>query len=313
MRRFIVVGAVVATAWLSTTSLVHAQEATEDAAARLSRIEDRIMMIERKLHSGGGKAAEGANTGMMADHEARLQSIEQESSKVYGEMEKVAHAIEELAKKVDLISKDMDLRLQDLEKNRAATPAPTADAPKAPDAAAEKPADAKANAKADEKAAPKADEKAAPKDAKPDSKEKPKADAKDKKAEIPADMKADDLYNQAYDYMSKSAFGTAEVWFKEFVARFPDHRRADNAYYWLGETYLVQNKPEDAVIAFSTGLKAFPKGEKAPDNLLKMGVAFERIGKPDMAKSAWEKLIRDFPKHASADRAKKRLESIKTN
>jgi TolA-binding protein len=75
--------------------------------------------------------------------------------------------------------------------------------------------------------------------------------------------------------------------------------------------HLVQDRAEDAVIAFSSGLKAFPTGSKAPDNMLKMGVAFERMGRKDLAKSTWEKLIKDFPNAASAANAKRRLDALK--
>ena len=247
-----------------------------DTQARLQRLENRMMALERRML---GTSGDSERSTMLADHEARIQALEAESSKIYGTAEEVGQAVTALAKKVELISSDIELRLQDLEQAKAngqLSPAPMK---------TQQHAD---NSKhADKEAAP------AP------------------KIEVPQGIDPEDMYKKAYDYMRKSAFGTAEAWFEAFIQRYPTHERAENAYYWLGEIYLVQKRPQDALVAFGNGIKNFPQGEKAPDSLLKMGVAFEQIGKPELAKTTWEKLTREYPRSRSAEGAKKRLENLK--
>jgi TolA-binding protein len=63
-------------------------------------------------------------------------------------------------------------------------------------------------------------------------------------------------------------------------------------------------------VTFAKGLKAFPKGSKASANLLKMGTAFDKLGKNEYAKSSWEKLLQDFPESAEADKARAGLERL---
>jgi tol-pal system protein YbgF len=119
------------------------------------------------------------------------------------------------------------------------------------------------------------------------------------------------LYNKAYAYLTATQYREAEAWLLEFTKRYPADVLADNAYYWLGESRLVQNNPAGAVQAFRDGLRALPKGAKAPDNLFKMGVALEQLKQPQLAKAAWEKLLKDFPTNPLAERAKARLAGLK--
>lgn len=268
----ILLSALLAASCLSVSTVSFAQT----DADRLENLETRLMGLERRATSGA--SADGAT--MLADHEARLQALETETSRVYGKAEEVSNAIEVLAKKVEMIAKDLELRLQDMEK--AISEGATAK-PAAPTAAA------KGGAKKRNDSAPAAPQVAS--------------------TPIPAEISADDMYQKSYDMMKAGSYADAEAWFKEFIARNPQHARSENAYYWLGEVYLVQNRAEEALVAFRDGIRAFPSGNKTADSLLKMGVAFEQIGKPDLAKTTWEKLVREFPNSASANSAKQRLSS----
>lgn len=267
----ILISALLAASCLSASTIAFAQSDTE----RLETLETRLMALERRATSG--TTADG--TTMMADHEARLQALENETSRVYGKAEEVGNAIEVLAKKVEMIARDLELRLQDIEKAVS-------------EGAAAKPA---APAKADPKK----------------RSEAPAAGAtKTASTPIPAEISADDMYQKSYDLMKAGSYADSEAWFKEFIARNPEHARTENAYYWLGEVYLVQNRPEEALVAFRDGIRAFPSGNKTADSLLKMGVAFQQIGKADLAKTTWEKLVREFPNSASANSAKQKLSAL---
>jgi tol-pal system protein YbgF len=128
---------------------------------------------------------------------------------------------------------------------------------------------------------------------------------------VPANISATTLYEKAYAYLTATQYQEAEAWLQEFIKRHPTDALADNAFYWLGESRLVQNNPAGAVQAFRDGLRAFPKGQKAPDNLFKMGVALEQLKQPQLAKAAWDKLVKDYPTNPLAERAKARLAGLK--
>lgn len=252
-----------------------AADNTVDVSKQLERIENRLIALERMVL---GESKVSGST-MLADHEGRIQAIEAESSKVYGIAEEVGNAVEVLANKVDLISKDIDLRLQDLEKAAA-------DGSFAPKAASTTPA------------------------AEKKTESKPVATKAESVADVPANISADELYKNAYGYMKKASFPTAQAWFEAFIQRFPNDDKTQNAYYWLGEVHLVQKQPQDALVAFGQAVKGFPNGDRTADSLLKMGVAFQDIGKDSLARTTWEKLVRDFPDSGAASSAKKRLEGL---
>ncbi len=135
----------------------------------------------------------------------------------------------------------------------------------------------------------------------------PQASADD----IPANLSAEEQYNRAYAYLTAADYPKAQKWFEDFVKKHPTDKLGDNAWYWLGEVYLVENNPTDAVKAFKNGLTNFPKGAKAPANLLKMGVALQQLKQPQLAKGAWDKLTKDYPRSVEAAKAKDYLLTLK--
>ena len=60
-----------------------------------------------------------------------------------------------------------------------------------------------------------------------------------------------------------------------------DHELAGNAQYWYAETFRIRQLYTDAASAYLEGYQKYPKGEKAPINLLKLGVSMVQIGEKD--------------------------------
>ena len=70
---------------------------------------------------------------------------------------------------------------------------------------------------------------------------------------------------------------------------------ASNAQYWLGETFYARGKYMEAASAFADGYKRYPKGAKAVDELLKLGMSLARANQKPNACVALAQLDRDFP------------------
>lgn len=308
MRKSVI--ALAFTATLFTPLIASAQD-----AAYVEKLERRLMALEQKIYNlpapTEGAAAPAQNNAMLADFEARLQSLEEESGKVYGAVEELGNTVEKFAKKMEMISKDFDLRLQDIEKEleEGAVAAKSAPAPTSAPVSADKAALAKNYEKMTDRVSAKAKgaAKVAPKAAAVAAKS---VKAAASLSGFPEDMSAKDHYDAAYKLIVATKYKDAEAAMNLFLSRHGDDELADNAYYWLGEVYLVQNMPEKAVITFSKGLAKFPKGQKSAGNLLKMGVAFKQMKKNDFAKSSWSKLLNDYPESPEAEKAKKELEKL---
>ena len=68
---------------------------------------------------------------------------------------------------------------------------------------------------------------------------------------------------------------------KEFIDKNKDNELAGSAQYWYGETFRIRQLYTDAATAYLEGYQKYPKGEKAPINLLKLGVSMIQIGEKD--------------------------------
>ena len=80
-------------------------------------------------------------------------------------------------------------------------------------------------------------------------------------------------YEFATSFLKVGDYSTAERAFREFVQTNPEHKLAGNAQYWYAETFRIRQLYTDAASAYLEGYQKYPKGEKAPVNLLKLGVS----------------------------------------
>lgn len=110
---------------------------------------------------------------------------------------------------------------------------------------------------------------------------------------------ARDQYEFAYGLLRQRDYANAEVAFRQFIDQHKTDELTGNALYWLGETHYVRRQFEPAAIAFLEGYKNFPKGSKAPDNLLKLGMSLAGLNRQKEACTTFAKLNSEFPDAAS--------------
>ena len=88
-------------------------------------------------------------------------------------------------------------------------------------------------------------------------------------------------YEFATSFLKVGDYNMAERAFKEFVDANSDHKLAGNAQYWYAETFRIRQLYTDAASAYLEGYQKYPKSEKGPINLLKLGVSLVQIGEKD--------------------------------
>ncbi len=98
---------------------------------------------------------------------------------------------------------------------------------------------------------------------------------------LPQDLNAEEQYEFATSFLKVGDYSTAERAFREFVISNPDHELAGSAQYWYAETFRIRQLYTDAASAYLEGYQKYPKGKKAPINLLKLGVSMVQIGEKD--------------------------------
>ena len=98
---------------------------------------------------------------------------------------------------------------------------------------------------------------------------------------LPQDLNPTEQYEFATSFLKVGDYSTAERAFREFVLSNPDHELAGSAQYWYAETFRIRQLYTDAASAYLEGYQKYPKGKKAPINLLKLGVSMVQIGEKD--------------------------------
>ncbi|MBE87980.1 MAG: tol-pal system protein YbgF [Rhodospirillaceae bacterium] len=110
------------------------------------------------------------------------------------------------------------------------------------------------------------------------------------------DGTAKQQYKYAFGLLKKRDFLNAARSLKAFVDKNPTHSLAGNAMYWLAETHYEQRQYAEAARLFLDGYRRYPKSNKAPDNLLKLGKSLNSVGEKKSACAAWNKLLKSYPK-----------------
>ena len=105
---------------------------------------------------------------------------------------------------------------------------------------------------------------------------------------------AKEQYKYAFGLLRQANYDKAELALQEFVKLHPKDTLAGNARYWLGETYYVRAAYVQAAEAFLESYQTAPKGAKATDSLLKLGMSLGGLDKKREACAAFDKLLKDF-------------------
>ena len=118
-------------------------------------------------------------------------------------------------------------------------------------------------------------------------------------------------YEFATSFLKVGDYSTAERAFREFVITNPEDGLAGNAQYWYAETFRIRQLYTDAASAYLEGYQKYPKGEKAPINLLKLGVSMIQIGEKDQGCKMINGVEKQYPKANQSVLQKAKYESKK--
>ena len=118
-------------------------------------------------------------------------------------------------------------------------------------------------------------------------------------------------YAFATSFLKNGDYPTAERAFREFVLTNPEHDLAGNAQYWYAETFRIRQLYTDAASAYLEGYQKYPKGEKAPINLLKLGVSMVQIGEKDQGCKMINGVEKQYPDAKQSVIQKAKYESQK--
>jgi tol-pal system protein YbgF len=95
------------------------------------------------------------------------------------------------------------------------------------------------------------------------------------------------------------------------LAILREGRYADNANYWLGETYYVTRDFDQALQTFAGLVNNFPQSPKVSDSQLKMGYIYYEKQDWAAARKSLEAVVSNYPGTTTARLANDRLQRMK--
>jgi tol-pal system protein YbgF len=107
-------------------------------------------------------------------------------------------------------------------------------------------------------------------------------------------------YQAGYDAIVRGDYAFAEDQFQQFVALYPDDPNAPDATNWLGEALMQRGAFDDAALVLAEGYQKYQNSERAPDLMLKLGIALLGAGEPEVACRTFFTLEKRYPNLAPA-------------
>jgi tol-pal system protein YbgF len=115
------------------------------------------------------------------------------------------------------------------------------------------------------------------------------------------------IYGDSFAALKAGRFDEATRGFQMYLTKYPQGPRADNAAYWLGESYYVAKDFEQAQNAFESVINNYPGSRKVADALLKIGYCQYEVKAYGNARTTLERVIDEHPGTEAARLAQERV------
>ena len=257
----------------------------------------QLAELERVVHTGAaqsGAAAEaGPESGQVAINSRRLAELESDIDearewrrRVTGRFEEFDNVLRRLEGRIDRLIADVDFRLAALEQQQGGTPATAVASPGTEVPAATPTGQVQASITPGLETG--YEPSAAPQPLGTIPAEDPGADTP------PPGLSPQEQYNEAFGLLQDARYEEAHEAFSRFIDVNPTHDLAQNAAYWRAESLYARQMYPDAAKSYALNLRQYPEGRKAPDNMVKLGLALLKLGRSEEACRAFEQLDQAF-------------------
>jgi tol-pal system protein YbgF len=118
-------------------------------------------------------------------------------------------------------------------------------------------------------------------------------------------------YDTAFDALREGRYAESARRFSAFLEQFPQGELADNATYWLGESYYVTQNYQIALDTFRSLLSNNPQSAKTQDAMLKVGYCLYELKQWGAAEAALNDVVVRFPGSTVARLAQGRLRALR--
>ncbi len=116
-------------------------------------------------------------------------------------------------------------------------------------------------------------------------------------------------YKQALDLFHNRRYREAIQLFQQLVNQNPNHPLADNAQYWIGESYFALGQYQKAIVEFEK-VFLFDQSNKNDYAQYKLGLCYYLLGNKQRARAEFQKLIDRYPRSELVAKARQYLQKI---
>lgn len=270
------------------------------AAFAPAHAEERLSLSERMSRLEQQQQGQGQNVELLN----RINELQQEVQNLHGMVEQQANEIEALKKRSREQYIDLDSRLN---KMGGGAPAPSAQVPPR-EPVASPPGDVEPPQLSSEPVE-QPESRPPPRNAPPPQSGGPSFGPPQNTRSPAEDEKA--AYDQAFAALREGRYAESARRFQSFLDSYPDGDLADNALYWLGESYYVTQNYRVALETFNSMLKRFPQSPKASGALLKVGYCQFEMKDFARAESTLNEVVHRYPDTTDARLAEGRLRALR--
>jgi len=119
------------------------------------------------------------------------------------------------------------------------------------------------------------------------------------------------MYEASYDDYTTGRFDLAIQGFQNFIATFPKLPQAGDAQYNIGMSYFSLGKWPEAKTAFEKVINDYPQqSERVSDAYYKLGGTYEQLKQFDEAKKAYDTVVQKYPNTKSYALANQALQRL---
>ncbi len=118
------------------------------------------------------------------------------------------------------------------------------------------------------------------------------------------------LYDMAWADYTAGSYDLAIEGFSSYVRSFPKSEFADNAQYYIGESYYQRGRWPEAVDAFTRLIATYPRSDVIGNAYYKRGASYERMNQPEQSRADYELLVKTAGDTDSGRLAKQRLDAL---
>jgi len=244
---------------------------TAQLLGRINQLENQIQTLSRTVYRGTANAADAAamagqpvDSGAIASLEVRLSDLENKQRNMVGQLEQLNHEVRQMKTQLEKTLQDNEMRFRQMEQRGGNTTSSGGGYNSGATMEGDLYAEAAPVATGQTLGGGNTD---------------------------PANR----LYDSAFADIRESKYESAAGKLNRFMSMYPSHSLAPNAQYWLAETYYVRGEYAQAARMFAQGYQDYPKGPKAGDSLLKLGLSLAQLGKKEDACLSYRQLKKEFP------------------